>query len=328
VTGRDGGPAPDEPETLLTLVLPAKFKARLGELPGSARWYETADEALELAEGCDVVWVSGFTSADVIGQILQRSDRLKWFHYSSTGVDHLPLALFRERSVLFTNGAGLYAQPIAEHVVMCVLAARLNLLGILRAQAASTWIPEAESDQEVDGSVALILGYGELGRAVATRLRGLGVSVLASRRSGEVSSEDGVTDAGAWRSRLPEIDFLILTLPSTNETRGIIGSAELAHMKPGSWVVNVARGSLVDEGALLAALSSGQLGGAALDALPQEPLSPEHPLWRMPNVILSPHSSYRSWRLEEREAERFLGNLGNFIAQRPLRNVVDPEAGY
>jgi len=312
----------------LNLVLPARYRARLDDLPCEALWYETPEDALELAAECDAIWVSGFTSADVIGQILQRSPRLKWFHYSSTGVDHLPLALFRERRVLFTNGAGLYSQPIAEHVVMCMLAARLNLLGVLEAQAASTWSPEVESDQELAGSVALILGYGELGRAIATRLHCLGVSVLASRRRGAVAAEDGIADAGEWRSRLPEADFLIVTLPSTSETRGIVGAAELVSMKRGSWLVNVSRGSVVDEEALIAALSSGHLGGAALDAFQQEPLSPEHPLWRMPNVILSPHSSYRSWRLEDREVERFVGNLHNFLENRPLRNVVDPEAGY
>jgi phosphoglycerate dehydrogenase-like enzyme len=312
----------------LTLLLPAKYRARLDDLPGEALWYETPEDALEFAAVCDVVWVSGFTSADVIGQILQRSPKLKWFHYSSTGVDHLPLALFRDRRVFFTNGAGLYSQPIAEHVVMCVLAARLNLLGILEAQAASTWRPEVESDQELAGSVAMILGYGELGRAIATRLRCLGVSILASRRRGAVAAEDGIADAVEWRTRLPEIDFLIVTLPSTSETRGIVGAAELASMKRGSWLVNVSRGSVVDEEALVAMLSSRHLGGAALDAFHQEPLGPDHPLWRMPNVILSPHSSYRSWRLEDREVERFVGNLHNFLANRPLRNVVDPEAGY
>jgi phosphoglycerate dehydrogenase-like enzyme len=312
----------------LELVVPARYRARLVDLPGEARWYDTSEEALELAAGCDAIWVSGFTSADVIGQILRSAPRLRWFHYSSTGVDHLPLELFRERGVLFTNGAGLYAQPIAEHVVMCVLAARLNLLGILRNQAASVWRTEIESDQELDGSVALILGYGELGRAIGKRLRCLGVSILAARRTGTVAAEDGVADAGAWRDRLPEIDFLILTLPSTAETRSIIGAPELASMKPGAWLVNVARGSLVDEDALVAALSTGPLGGAALDALPQEPLDPGHPLWRLPNVILSPHSSWRSWRLAEREVERYLGNLQRFIAGKPLRNVVDTEAGY
>ena len=311
-----------------TLLLPARYRARLDDLPGRARWYETPEDALELAAECDVVWVSGFTSADVIGQMLQRSPRLKWFHYSSTGVEHLPLALFRDRRVLFTNGAGLYSQPIAEHVVMCMLAARLNLLGILRAQAASTWLPEVESDEELAGSVAMILGYGELGRVIAARLRCLGVSILASRRSAAIAAADGIADAAEWRSRLAEIDFLIVTLPNTSETRGIVGAAELASMRRGSWLVNVSRGSVVDEEALVTMLSSGHLGGAVLDAFQQEPLSPEHPLWSMPNVILSPHSSWRSWRLADREVERFVGNLHNFLANRPLRNVVDPEAGY
>jgi phosphoglycerate dehydrogenase-like enzyme len=311
----------------LTLVLPAKFRARLDDLPGEARWYETPEDALELAVESDAIWVSGFTSAEVIGQILERSPKLKWLHYSSTGVDHLPLALFRERGVLFTNGAGLYAHPIAEHVVMCLLAARLNLLGILRAQVSATWNTEVESDQELGGAVALILGYGELGRAIGRRLRCLDVSILASRRSGPVA-EDGISDAGNWRSRLPEVDFLILTLPSTGETRGIIGAPELASMRPDAWLVNVARGSLVNEDALVAALASGRLGGAALDAFQHEPLDAEHPLWRLPNVILSPHSSWRSWRLEDREVERFGRNLRDFVEQRPLRNVVDPDAGY
>src|SRR4029079_12823857 len=94
----------------LELVVPARYPTRLVRLPGEARWYETPEEALELAAGCDAIWVSGFTAADVIGQILRSAPRLRWFHYSSTGVDHLPLELFRERGVLFTNGAGLYAQ--------------------------------------------------------------------------------------------------------------------------------------------------------------------------------------------------------------------------
>ena len=312
----------------LKLLLPAKMRARLSELPGEALWYDTPERARELAADCDVVWVSGFTSAEVIGQILLRASRLKWLHYSSTGVEHLPLALFHDRRVLFTNGAGLYAQPIAEHVVMCLLAARLNLLGILRAQSASTWRTEVESDQELAGSVAMILGYGELGRAIAARLLCLGVSILAVRRRGAVAADDGIMDAPAWRDRLPDIDFLILTLPSTSETRGIIGAAELARLKRGSWLVNVSRGSLVNEEALVEALTSGHLGGAALDAFREEPLNPEHPFWLMPNVIVSPHSSWRSWRLEEREVERFVRNLHDFIENRPLRNVVDPEAGY
>ena len=229
---------------------------------------------------------------------------------------------------MLTNGAGLYAQPIAEHVVMCMLAARLNLLGMLGAQAAATWIPDVESDQELSGSVALILGYGQLGRAIGTRLRALGVDVVAARRSAGLEHDGGVVSAGDWRDRLPEVDFLVLTLPSTRETRNIVGASEFDALKQGAWIVNVARGSLVDEAALLDALSSGRLGGAVLDAFAREPLPPDHPLWRLPNVILSPHSSWRSSRLDERQVELFGDNLDRFLTSRPLRNVVDLDIGY
>jgi phosphoglycerate dehydrogenase-like enzyme len=240
----------------------------------------------------------------------------------------MALGEFRERGVTLTNGAGLYAIPIAEHVVMCMLAARLNLLGLMRAQAAATWAPEMESDQELNGSVALILGYGALGRAVGERVRALGVTVLGARRRADLLREDGVSSGDTWREQLPRADFVVLALPATRETRGIVGEHELGAMKAGAWLINVARGSLVDEAALLAALTSGHLGGAALDAFQQEPLPPEHPFWALPNVILSPHSSWRSSRLLEREVALFGDNLRRFIDGEPLQNVVDLEAGY
>src|SRR5262249_37064468 len=151
-----------------------------------------------------------------------------------------------------------------------------------------------ESDEELAGSTVLILGYGELGRAISRRLRCLDVSVLAARRRGAVPAGEGVEDAGDWRSRLPDVDFLIVTLPSTPETRGIVGTDALRRIKRGAWLVNVSRGNVVDEDALVKALASGHLGGAALDAFAKEPLDSDHPLWLMPNVILSPHSSWRS----------------------------------
>lgn len=312
----------------VSLLLPGRLRERLAGLPGSARWYQSLDEVAEIAGDFDVVWVAGYVPGEVAGRLLRRHPRLKWVHYSSTGVEHMPLQLFGELGVVLTNGAGLYAPPIAEHVLMCMLAARRNLLGVLRAQAAATWAPEAESDQELGGARVLILGYGQLGRAVALRLRAFGVDVLAARRSGPVDEDEGVVDAGAWRERLGEVDFVVLTLPSTAETRGIVGAAELAAMKPGAWLVNVARGSLVDEPSLVASLASGHLGGAALDAFPTEPLPPEHPLWKLENVILSPHSSWRSSRLAEREVHLFRDNLQRFLEQRPLANVVKLDAGY
>lgn len=316
-------------ETGQQILLPSRFAGALRELPGVvAREYESIEEACTTPGEWDAVWLGEFASGNGVTHLLRLGTNLRWVHYSPTGVEHLPLGLFRERNVVLTNGAGLYAQPIAEHVVMCMLAARLNLLGVLRAQAAATWMPDVESDQELSGSVALILGYGQLGRAVAARLIALGVTVLAARRSGELDRSCGVVPANAWRDRLPDADFLVLTLPSTRETHTIIGAAELAAMKPGAWLVNVARGNLVDEPALLDALSAGRLGGAVLDAFVQEPLPAEHPLWQLENVIISPHSSWRSSRLDERQVELFGDNLERFLDGRSLRNVVDLEAGY
>ena len=312
-----------------TILLPSRHRARLDGAPCAAVWYEDVGEAATAAARTDAVWLAGFAAADLVSRVLERGgERLRWVHYNSTGVEHMRLNEFREQAVILTNGAGLYAHPIAEHVVMCMLAARLNLLGLVRAQAAVTWDPEAESDQELQGSVALILGYGALGRAVGDRARALGVTVLGARRRGDVPVEHGVGSGDTWRAQLPEADFVVLTLPATLETRGILGAPELAAMKAGAWLINVARGSLVDEEALVDALSSGHLGGAALDAFQNEPLPPAHPFWKLPNVLLSPHTSWRSSRLDEREVALFSDNLKRFIDGDMLRNVVDLEAGY
>lgn len=311
------------------VLLPSRHRGRLGGAPCTPAWYEDIGEAATAAKGIDAVWLSGFAAADVVSQLLDRGGgRLRWVHYSSTGVEHLRLLEFRERGVILTNGAGLYADPIAEHVIMCMLAARLNLLGLVRAQAVATWAPEVESQQELQGSVALIIGYGALGRAVGVRARALGVTVLGARRRDDEPAEDGVSSGESWRALLPEADFVVLTLPATPETRGIIGEAEIAAMQAGAWLINVARGSLVDEDALVDALSSGHLGGAALDAFQNEPLPPAHPFWTLPNVLLSPHSSWRSSRLDERDVALFTDNLQRFNGGDTLRNVVDLDAGY
>jgi phosphoglycerate dehydrogenase-like enzyme len=309
------------------LVLPQRFEGCFGTLPGPSRWYAEVDEMPRLAEGSEIAWAASYLSSNVAEALLDQAGHLRWLHYSSTGVEQLPLAQFEERGIVLTNGAGLYATPIAEHTVMCMLAARRNFPAMLRAHAAARWQPEVGGDQELWGTRVLIVGYGKLGSAIAQRLVPFGVEVLAARRSGDATGE-GVLGVRDWRSVLGEVDFVILTLPSTPATRGILGADELRAMRPDAWVVNVARGSLVDERALVDALRAGRLGGAILDAFAQEPLPAKHPLWRMENVILSAHSSYRSRRLAERDLELFTGNLERVVDGRPLRNVVDLRAGY
>jgi D-2-hydroxyacid dehydrogenase (NADP+) len=258
--------------------------------------------------------------------ILQQSHRLRWLHVSPTGVDKLPLETIRRTAVLFTNGAGLQAPAIAEHTVMCMLAARRNLAGLLAAKSRSKWSPELGGDAELAGATALILGFGHIGRAIATLARALGVHVVGARR--RPSIEPHVMSGDAWRELLPRVDFVVIALPQTHLTVGLIGRHEFKAMKPGTWLINVGRGSAVDESALIEALGNGTLGGAALDALPHEPLPAEHPLWQLHNVILTPHVAYKSARTDERATKLFLDNLTRFRAGEPLLNVVDSVEGY
>jgi phosphoglycerate dehydrogenase-like enzyme len=153
--------------------------------------------------------------------------------------------------------------------------------------------------------------------------------VWGSNRSGrEVEGIDMVVAGEEWRQLLPEADFVVVTLPLTNETRSMIGAAELRQCKPGAWLINVGRGATIDEAAMFEALRAGHLGGIAIDAWVEEPLPPDHPAWTTPNVIIWPHHSGSSPRNNERNLDLFIENLQRFIKGEELRNIVDYEAGY
>jgi len=210
--------------------------------------------------------------------------------------------------------------------MMFMLAASRKLHKLLRAQSAGEWTKAAAGGDELAGCKALVIGYGHLGRAIARRARALGVIVTGVRRS--PSDETGVVDGTAWRELLPESDFVVLSVPLTPRTRRLIGADELAAMKPGAWLINVARGAILDEGALLEALESGHLGGAALDVFDKEPLPPEHPFWAQPNVILTPHVSWVSSRADERAVDLFAARLGQFLEDPETMQTVNLEEGY
>jgi phosphoglycerate dehydrogenase-like enzyme len=172
-----------------------------------------------------------------------------------------------------------------------------------------------------------VIGYGAIGREIGQRLRAFGIEVTGVRRT--VDASQGVIDATAWRARLAEFDWIVLAAPATDDTRAMIGAAELAAAKPGACLINIARGDLVDQAALIAALESGQIGGAFLDATTPEPLPPEHPLWRAPNAIVSMHMAGQGQTTAfRRGAARFLRNLEKYLAGAPLEHVVDLARGY
>jgi phosphoglycerate dehydrogenase-like enzyme len=313
----------------MRLALPANMREKLERrLPegDDASWYEDPESAFPTASEAEVLWVGSppFNSAESIEKAVDEGRRLRWLTTPGAGVDSVPLEAIRRRGLTLTNGAGLHATPIAEYVVMALLAAAKGFPELVRAQDRSEWLSRPPALGELKGTRALVIGMGSIGGAVASRLRALGVEVTGVTRSGTESS----LRPDEWRSRLSGFDWVILATPLTAATSHLIGPAELSTMKKNAWLANIARGGLVDQAALIEALSQGSIGGAYLDATDPEPLPPQSPLWKLPNAIISPHSSWASTRLYDRAADLFLDNLDRYRSGRPLRNVVDLEAGY
>ena len=312
--------------SLLKLVLSERFRPHLQHLPSDVEtaWYTDQETCISALGGAEVLWVDN--PLDSIEAVVEAGAGLRWLTTHATGVDGWPLELFERRGLVLTNGAGMGAIPISEYVVMAVLAGLKGLPELVRAQDRREWLKQPPSFGELHGKRALIYGYGSIGRAIGQRLQPFGVSVTGVRR--HPGDEPGVIAATEWEARLPETDLLIISVPLTTGTRALVGEPQLAALPSGAWVVNIARGNLIDEGALISALKSGRLGGAYLDVTQTEPLPPESELWSLPNVIISPHSSWASNEFRNRAAAIFLDNLDRYRRKEPLRNVVDLVAGY
>ncbi len=252
---------------------------------------------------------------------------MRWLHTALAGLDFLPLETLAAQNTLVSNGAGLSAITIAEYVVMGMLTIAKGYREVVRAQDRHEWLPDAPRKTEVAGTHALVIGYGGIGKAVEQRLKAMDVQVTVVRRTPDAAGR--TLDPGQWRSRLGEFDWVVLAVPATAETGCMVGASELAAMKKGAVLLNIARGSLVDQNALMAALRENRLGGAFLDVTDPEPLPPDHPLWSLDNAHITMHLSGRSQtRMFERSAERFLENLPRYRACEPLRYQVDLARGY
>ena len=261
--------------------------------------------------------------------------RLGWAHSASAGVGGALHPAMRGSDVVLTNSAGVYAEPMADTVLAMMLHFARGLDFAVRAQADARWdkgpfIAAGAPVREISEGTLGLLGLGGIGEAVARRGRALGMRVAALRRSGrpgpagvEIVSGDGALDR-----LLAVSDYLVVTVPLTEETRGMIGARELALLPRGAVLVNVARGEVVDEDALAAALAEGRLRGAGLDVFAREPLPPESPLWSLPNVLVTPHVSGASHGFWRRQAGLIAENLRRWAAGDPLLNVVDKNAGY
>lgn len=254
--------------------------------------------------------------------------RLRWIQSASDGVDTLLFPALVESEVLVTNARGVFDEPIAEWVLAAVGAFTTGLYRSVVDTVAGRWDAD-RARRRLAGSTLCVIGPGPIGRAVARRARDLGTHVTAVGRApredevfGHVLGPEGMAAA------LGEADFVLDALPLAPGTERLVGAAAFAAMKPGAIFMNVGRGATVDEAALIDALSSGHLGGAALDVFEREPLSADSPLWTLPNVVVSPHVC---GGFEGEDAELvalFVDNLGRFVRGEPLRNLVDKAAGF
>ncbi len=288
------------------------------------RWYASKQEAFDLAQEAEIGWFDMYAKDDMV-EVITRAANLKWLNSVFAGVESFPLDLLEQRGVVLTNGAGINAVPIAEFVIMGLLAHCKGYAQIVRAQDRHEWLKDAPGKRELYGSKALILGFGAIGQEVAKRLEAFAVEVTAVRRT----PGPGTLAPHEWRARLGEFDWVILSLPATAQTDGTIGAAELAAMKGDAVLVNVGRGSAVDQAALGAALAERRIGGAMLDVTTPEPLPAEDPLWGLPGTQVTMHLSGRAQdRMFERSAARFLDNLARYERGESLSPQVDYALGY
>jgi len=270
--------------------------------------------------------------------ILERAHHLRWFQFPGAGIDNLQRTglLSKGSSVVVTSVAGIHAIPISEYVLASMLMFAHRFPEMVRLQQQHNWAYgrrwNALRGTELAGKTLGVIGLGGIGRRIAQLGRAFGMRVIGLRRSASSEKSDPDVDELFAPNRLRDLlgasDYVVLAVPLTPETERMIGEHELLAMRPSAYLVNISRGRVVDEQALIRALQSGWIGGAGLDVTVEEPLSKASPLWDMPNVILTPHMSGLTDRYSARLTEVFTENLRRYRAGKPLLHVVDPARGY
>lgn len=288
------------------------------------RWFMTPEDAIEAVKGAEIGWFDSNSRDDMIASLMAATE-LKWLNSIYAGLDFLPMDVLIERGITVTNGAGINAITIAEYVVMGMLNIAKGYRDVVRAQDRHEWLLDSPGKRELAGSKALLLGFGAIGKLIKPRLEAFDVEVTVVRRSGG----EGCLTPGEWRGKLGTFDWVILAVPATPETDGIIGAEELAAMKSDAVVVNIARGAVIDQPALVEALQNKQIGGAFLDVTTPEPLPADHKLWTLDNAHITMHLSGRAQdKMFIRSADRFLKNLDAYLKGEPVGPVFDPRLGY
>jgi phosphoglycerate dehydrogenase-like enzyme len=308
--------------------------ARLEAVPG-VKVVQMSREGLvhddaEAAMASARVLLRGGVPASVLDHIIGRAPRLEWIHSFSAGIDRVATPAVRGRGLVVTNARGVFSRPIAEYVVMMCLAIVRHLPQLLELQRERTWQPLRGA--ELGGLTIGIVGFGSIGSEIAQLLAPFGARILATRRHPARGANDLPNVELLGLDQLDELlrasDIVVVAAPLTDETAGMIGAPQLQEMPEHAWLINIARGRLIDELALRRALEAGWIAGAVLDVFNEEPLPPDSPLYSTPNLIITPHTSWSSDRVVDRSIDLFVENLGRFAAGETLDNVVDLEAGY
>ena len=290
----------------------------------------TDDEVSRLIATADAAFMAEMTRDQ-----FRAARSLRWIHSPAAGIGGMLFPEVRESMIVLSNSRGMSADVIAEHVLALVLVQFRKLQLAMRRQLDRVWSQDEmfapPPTRTIAGAAVLIVGLGSIGAAVARRFTALGAMVTGVRKHPERDTPDFVVRAvppTALLEQLPHADIVVIAAPHTSATKQMIGARELSAMKKDAILINVSRGKLVDESALVEALSSNMIGGAGLDVFDQEPLDPASPLWSLPNVIITPHTS--GFRPDHWDAatDLFAENLRRFDAGEPLLNVVDKDAGY
>jgi phosphoglycerate dehydrogenase-like enzyme len=264
--------------------------------------------------------------------------KLKWIHSTAAGVGQLMFPELCASGIEVTNAAGVHRVPMAEHILGTLVALARRFPDCVRHQQQGHWSQDDLWDgvspdrrpRELRGQVLLFIGFGNVGREAAKIAQPLGMRIWAVTRLGCADDQlaERTFPAARLHEALPQADFVVLAAPETPETLKMIGEREFSAMQPSAYFINVARGSLIDEPALVRALQNRAIAGAALDVTSEEPLPPENPLWKLENVFITPHVSAISEHLWERQAELLTANLERWFSGRELLNRVDLERGY
>lgn len=317
---------------MVKLILPIELAAEIEpHLPSDTKFVQVDSDGNFDGDASDAeVYLNGFKlKPTALHKVLASAPGIRWQQTPSAGVNHILTPIFLEHDIILTNGAGVHAIPISEFVLTLILYHAKQLRQLQTDHDQRRWEKSWLVLPELANSTVLILGTGNIGQAIASRLKAFGALVWGGRRRPEpLANFDKIVVDNEWHALLPEVDYLVVTTPLTPETKALIDETVLRSLPSHAYLINVGRGAVVDESALTKALTEGWIGGAGLDTVSIEPLPPESPLWSLPNLLITPHTSAISPALKERITALFLDNLERYRIGQPLRNVVNKQAGY